>query len=93
MSRIAVSCPSLLAVFFLTVCADISSQQLPIKIYTTSDGLPRNSMNNIVRDSHGFLWFCTGEGLSRFDGYTFTNYGLEQGVPDRIRHIHALTIK
>jgi signal transduction histidine kinase/ligand-binding sensor domain-containing protein len=29
------------------------------------------------------LWFCTAEGLSRFDGYSFVNYRLEQGLPDR----------
>jgi hypothetical protein len=29
----------------------------------------------------GFLWFCTGEGLSRFDGYRFTNYTTDQGLP------------
>jgi len=34
-----------------------------------------------VRDSRGFLWFCTQEGLSRFDGYSFTNYGVDQGLP------------
>ena len=27
------------------------------------------------------FWFCTGEGLSRFDGYSFTNYGVDQGLP------------
>ena len=31
----------------------------------------------------GFLWFCTVEGLSRFDGYKFTNYGVDQGLPNR----------
>lgn len=58
------------------------AERLAVKTYTMADGLPRNSVNCIRRDSHGFLWFCTDEGLSRFDGYTFTNYGVEQGLPD-----------
>jgi ligand-binding sensor domain-containing protein/two-component sensor histidine kinase len=56
-------------------------EHLPIKTYTTSDGLAQNAVNRIVRDSRGFLWFCTEDGLSRYDGYTFTNYGVEQGLP------------
>ena len=54
---------------------------MPLKNYTTSDGLAHNTINKIVRDSRGFLWFCTEEGLSRFDGYSFTNYGTGQGLP------------
>jgi ligand-binding sensor domain-containing protein/signal transduction histidine kinase len=57
-------------------------ERLPIKTYTTSEGLAQNSVNRIVRDSRGFLWFCTEGGLSRYDGYSFTNYGVEQGLPD-----------
>ena len=57
-------------------------ERLAVKAYTMADGLPRNDIRCIRRDSRGFLWFCTGEGLSRFDGYTFTNYGVEQGLPD-----------
>src|SRR5262245_50570356 len=59
----------------------VAAQQLPLKSYTTADGLAHNGVNRIVKDSRGFLWFCTEEGLSRFDGYTFTNYGVEQGLP------------
>jgi signal transduction histidine kinase/ligand-binding sensor domain-containing protein len=57
------------------------AERLPLKSYTTIDGLPHNRINKIVRDSRGFLWFCTEEGLSRFDGYQFTNYGTDQGLP------------
>ena len=57
------------------------AERLPVKTYTTVDGLAHNNINKIVRDSRGFLWFCTGDGLSRFDGYTFTNYGTDQGLP------------
>jgi ligand-binding sensor domain-containing protein/signal transduction histidine kinase len=39
-------------------------------------------VNRIVRDARGFLWFCTADGLSRFDGYSFTNFGTDQGLPD-----------
>jgi ligand-binding sensor domain-containing protein len=61
----------------------VSAAQLPVKTYTTADGLPRDNINCIVQDARGFLWFCTSEGLSRFDGYTFTNYGTEHGLPNR----------
>jgi ligand-binding sensor domain-containing protein/two-component sensor histidine kinase len=59
------------------------AEQLPIKTYTTADGLANDSINQIVRDSRGFLWFCTADGLSRFDGYEFTNYTTDQGLPHR----------
>jgi ligand-binding sensor domain-containing protein/signal transduction histidine kinase len=57
------------------------AEQLPLKLYTTADGLARDGINRIVRDSRGFLWFATREGLSRFDGYQFTNYTTQQGLP------------
>src|SRR5260370_41149088 len=62
----------------------VSAEQLPVRIYTTADGLPRDLILRIVRDSHGFLWFCTGDGLSRFNGYGFTNDDVEQGLPHPI---------
>ena len=58
------------------------AERLPARVYTTADGLAHNSIHRIVRDSRGFLWFCTGEGLSRFDGYSFKNYGPSDGLPD-----------
>src|SRR5262249_51264418 len=57
------------------------AQQLPIKTYTTADGLPSTFIQFIVRDSRGFLWFCTRNGLSRYDGHRFVNYGSERGLP------------
>jgi len=60
-----------------------SAEQLPLKIYTAADGLAHNSVHRIVRDSRGYMWFCTSEGLSRFDGYEFHNYGRRDGLPHR----------
>jgi len=64
-----------------THSSKIHAERLPVKIYTTADGLARDQINRIVQDSHGFLWFCTVEGLSRFDGYRFTNYTTANGLP------------
>lgn len=56
---------------------------LPTKSYTSFDGLANDSVNKIIRDSRSFLWFCTGEGLSRFDGFEFKNYTQNEGLPHR----------
>src|SRR5947207_195994 len=61
----------------------VTADQIPIKRYTIADGLARDTVNCLVHDSHGFMWFCTPEGLSRFDGYGFTNYGMADGLPSR----------
>src|SRR5581483_2096787 len=58
------------------------SRQLPIRVYTTADGLAGNEVQRIVRDSHGFLWFCTSSGLSRYDGDRFVNYSAQDGLPN-----------
>ncbi len=73
-----------LLVFLLTLLLPslCQAEHLPFKTYTVSDGLAHNEVNKIVRDSRGFLWFCTADGLSRFDGYTFTNFGTDQGLLD-----------
>lgn len=67
----------------LLTLAIVHAELLPFKNYTTADGLARDQINRIARDSRGFLWFCTQEGLSRFDGYRFTNYTTANGLPNR----------
>src|SRR5262249_42039503 len=71
---------SAVSVLILLTFFRVAAERLPLKTYTTADGLGNNGINKIVRDSRGFLWFCTFEGLSRFDGYTFTTYGVTQGL-------------
>jgi ligand-binding sensor domain-containing protein len=44
------------------------------RIWLKKDGLPQNSIHNILQTHDGFLWFATDEGLARFDGLQFTVY-------------------
>ncbi len=66
----------------LLVClpAVAEAERLPSKPYTSEDGLAHNRVQRIVRDSRGFLWFCTANGLSRFDGQNFSTFGLDEGI-------------
>ncbi|HJQ25348.1 MAG TPA: two-component regulator propeller domain-containing protein [Blastocatellia bacterium] len=75
--------PALLLSLLLAAMAEATAERLPVKHYTTADGLPRDTITRIVQDARGYLWFCSTEGLSRFDGYRFVNYGIEQGLPSR----------
>ena len=68
----------------LISCAQCRAEQLPIRTYTTADGLARDSIHRIVSDPLGYLWFCTSDGLSRFDGYEFVNYTVAHGLPNRV---------
>ena len=37
-------------------------------------GLPQNTINDILQDRQGFMWFGTKDGLSRYDGISFRNF-------------------
>jgi ligand-binding sensor domain-containing protein/signal transduction histidine kinase len=55
---------------------------LSVRHYTVANGLANNHVSRIYRDSHDFLWICTDEGLSRFDGLHFVNFTPSDGLPD-----------
>jgi ligand-binding sensor domain-containing protein len=57
------------------------AEQLPIKLYSGTSGLGSSYIIAIVRDPNGLMWFCTRDGLSRFDGQQFVTYNLEHGLP------------
>lgn len=41
---------------------------------SVEDGLAQTTVNAILQDKKGFMWFGTKDGLSRYDGLSFTNY-------------------
>ncbi len=43
------------------------------KIFTTADGLARNTVKDIFEDETGTLWFATSSGVSQYDGEKFNN--------------------
>ena len=43
------------------------------KIFTTADGLARDTVMDIFEDEAGTLWFATGSGVGQYDGEKFNN--------------------
>ncbi|MDN7124017.1 diguanylate cyclase [Pseudidiomarina sp. 1APP75-32.1] len=53
-----------------------------LRVWSTNDGLPHNSVNHITQDSQGYLWIASWEGPVRFNGRNFELFAEETGLPD-----------
>ena len=53
------------------VCGAQKLHQMNFEQISMEDGLSQVSINSILQDSTGFLWFATLDGLNRYDGYSF----------------------
>jgi signal transduction histidine kinase/ligand-binding sensor domain-containing protein len=51
--------------------------QVVFEQLTTNDGLSNGTIQSIFKDSRGFMWFCTDDGLNKYDGYRFSIYKSE----------------
>jgi len=57
--------------------------------FSSLDGLAENHAHVIYRDSRGYLWFGTRNGVSRYDGKKFVNYNTDDGLAgDWVLAIH-----
>lgn len=60
----------------------LAAQELSVRTWGVRDGLIQSRVNDIRRDSNGYVWFATWEGASRFDGRRFVDYGSREGLPN-----------
>ena len=61
-------------IFIISLCfkvVDSNAQLYDIRQYTTSDGLPANTVYSVFMDSRDFLWISGEGGFCRFDGKKF----------------------
>lgn len=58
-------------VFLIGTFLVANSQEIFHQKITVTDGLPANSVYDIMQDDKGFIWFATDEGVTRFDGLHF----------------------
>ncbi len=56
----------------------LHEQHIRLQQISTSNGLPQNTIDCILKDSKGFMWFGSWNGLCRFDGYNFDVFQKQQ---------------
>ena len=70
--------------FFYSPLLYPQTRDIQFEHITMEDGLSNNYVYCILQDSKGFMWFGTGSGLNRYDGYNFVTYGHEHGNTNSI---------
>ncbi len=67
-------------VVFLLAASFLSGQnQIAFRHLSTDHGLSQGQANFILKDSKGFVWIGTQDGLNRYDGYSFKHFYHQDG--------------
>ncbi|HXC60139.1 MAG TPA: two-component regulator propeller domain-containing protein, partial [Steroidobacteraceae bacterium] len=61
--------------------AAVEQRPLVLRHLTTADGLPQATVYTTLRDSQGFVWLGTEDGLVRFDGRQVVRYARSPDEP------------
>lgn len=70
-----------LACFLVITSLNIYSQNRRFHHVTSKDGLSQSEVYCFLKDSRGFMWFGTVDGLNRFDGYNIKIFNTERNNP------------
>ena len=56
---------------FIWLLTSASTVTMTFRKYQVNDGLSENSVQCILQDKQGFMWFGTKDGLNKYNGYEF----------------------
>ncbi|RFZ85394.1 hybrid sensor histidine kinase/response regulator [Mucilaginibacter terrenus] len=70
------ACRGVLLICLLLNCITTIAQDQSLKFehLGKKEGLSQINVSCLLQDSRGFIWVGTRDGLSKYDGYTFTSY-------------------
>ncbi|WP_373523130.1 two-component regulator propeller domain-containing protein, partial [Aquiflexum sp.] len=70
------------ALFWVSCYFPLHAQSdLKFERLSTEDGLSHNYVQSIYQDKDGFMWFGTGDGLNKYNGYNFQTYRADPRNP------------
>jgi signal transduction histidine kinase/ligand-binding sensor domain-containing protein/DNA-binding response OmpR family regulator len=78
-----------------TPCAfpgNAAAQSIKFTAITSRDGLSSNTINGILKDDDGYMWFATPEGVDRYNGRDIKGYGFNTGTPATVQAKEATSL-
>lgn len=70
----------------------VAGQDIQFTALTGEAGLPSGNVYGIAQDTQGFLWFATGDGLSRYDGYSLRTFRFDRDNANSLAHNTVVSI-
>ncbi len=61
---------------------NLFAQKIHYENFKIKDGLPSNTIYDLLEDKNGLLWIATNKGISVYDGVVFKNYTTDDGLAD-----------
>ncbi len=69
----------------------LHSQTDPLHVqFSTEDGLPSNTVYDIIQDKNGYIWAGTENGICKFNGKTFKTLNDDHLINNEISYLHEL---
>ncbi len=89
-----IACRLIILLHFTVAACILQAQsgQLHFINFNSNDGLSSNTINVILKDRLGYMWFGSEEGLSKFDGSRFTVYNHNAADTATIRSNYVMAI-
>lgn len=68
-----------LSILLILMTISISGQETDyyMKYFSTENGLPSNTIKDIIQDKNGFIWIATDAGVAKYDGLDFKIFNEE----------------
>jgi len=81
-----------LLIMGLVIAGGAQPAHINFTALTSKDGLLSNTVNAILKDRYGLMWFATDDGLNKFDGTNFTVYRHVPGDSGSLRANEVLAL-
>jgi len=76
----------------LIVSTSLTKGQYRFQNINTQHGLSHNSVNNVYKDSKGYYWISTNDGLNQYNGYEFKQFRKNSKINNSISDNFVLQV-